>query len=180
MVGASYSGTGLVAQLRALADAAAEQMGFDPADVKFVLLDLAEQVMPEVGKKLGEGAMRVLRQRGIDVRLGLTLKEVHSDHVVLSDDSRIDTHTVAWVTAWVDPAGRCSHLRCPAPIRRGRRRRVPTRRQFAPPRSTRFGKERCWDAMSPPASATGGPRTTGTGTWVWSSISDRATRSPIR
>ena len=98
VVGASYSGTELVAQLRALADAAAEQMGFDPADVKFVLLDLAEQVMPEVGEKLGEAAMHVLRERGIDVRLGMTLKEVHSNHVVLSDDSRIDTHTVAWVT----------------------------------------------------------------------------------
>ena len=88
-----------MAQLRALA----EQMGFDPADVKFVLLDLAEQVMPEVGKKLGEGAMRVLRQGGIDVRLGLTLKEVHSDHVVLSDDSRIDTHAVAWVPDLTQP-----------------------------------------------------------------------------
>ena len=76
VVGASYSGTELAVQLRALADAAAEQMGFDPADVKFVLLDLAEQVMPEVGEKLGAAAMRVLRQRGIDVRLGITLKEV--------------------------------------------------------------------------------------------------------
>ncbi len=98
VVGASYSGTELVVQLRALADTAAEQMGFDADQVKFVLLDLAEQVMPEVGEKLGEGVRRVLQQRGIDVRLGLTLKEVHSDHVVLSDDSRIDTHTVAWVT----------------------------------------------------------------------------------
>ena len=98
VVGASYSGTELVAQLRALADAAAEQMGFDPSAVNFVLLDLADQVMPEVGEKLGDGAMRVLRQRGIDVRLGTTLKEVHSEHVVLSDDSRIDTRTVAWVT----------------------------------------------------------------------------------
>ncbi len=98
VVGASYSGTELVAQLRALADAAAEQMGFDPSAVHFVLLDLADQVMPEVGEKLGDGAMRVLRQRGIDVRLGTTLKEVHSEHVVLSDDSRIDTRTVAWVT----------------------------------------------------------------------------------
>ena len=98
VVGASYSGTELVAQLRALADAAAEQMGFDPSAVNFVLLDLADQVMPEVGEKLGDGAMRVLRQRGIDVRLGTTLKEVHSEHVVLSDDSQIDTRTVAWVT----------------------------------------------------------------------------------
>jgi NADH:ubiquinone reductase (H+-translocating) len=98
VVGASYSGTELVVQLRALADTAGEQMGFDPADVKFVLLDMAQQVMPEVGEKLGERVQRVLRHRGVDVRLGLTLKEVHADHVVLSDDSRINTHTVAWVT----------------------------------------------------------------------------------
>jgi NADH dehydrogenase len=98
VVGASYSGTELVLQLRALANAAAKQMNFDPDDVKFLLLDLAEQVMPEVGEKLGARAMRVLRRRGVDVRLGLTLNEVHPDHVVLSDDSRIDTHTVAWVT----------------------------------------------------------------------------------
>jgi ABC-type histidine transport system ATPase subunit len=50
VLGASYSGTELVAQLRALADAAAQQMGFDPVSVRFVLLDLAEQVMLEVGE----------------------------------------------------------------------------------------------------------------------------------
>jgi NADH:ubiquinone reductase (H+-translocating) len=98
VVGASYSGTELIVQLQALADTAAKQTGFDPADMKFVLLDMAEQVMPEVGEKLGKGVQRVLHQRGIDVRLGLTLKEVHADHVLLSDDTRIDTHTVAWVT----------------------------------------------------------------------------------
>ena len=98
VVGASYSGTELVAQLRALADSAAKQMGFDPAAVKFILLDLAEQVMPEVGKRLGDSAMRVLRARGIDVRLGMTLSEVGEDHVVLSDGARVATHTVAWVT----------------------------------------------------------------------------------
>jgi NADH dehydrogenase len=98
VVGASYSGTELAVQLRALADSAAKQMNFDPADVKFVLLDLADQVMPEVGEKLGAAAQRVLKARGIDVRLGITLKEVHAEHVVLSDDSLIRTHTVAWVT----------------------------------------------------------------------------------
>src|SRR4051795_5629821 len=98
VVGASYSGTELAVQLRALADSAAKQMNFDPAEVKFVLLDMAEQVMPEVGEKLGAAAMRVLKSRGIDIRLGVTLKEVHAEHVVLSDDSLIRTHTVAWVT----------------------------------------------------------------------------------
>ncbi|OBH14191.1 NAD(P)/FAD-dependent oxidoreductase [Mycobacterium sp. E1747] len=103
VVGASYSGSELTAQLRALADAAAKQMGFDRASVRFVLLDLADRVMPELGHKLGDAAMRVLRSRGVDVRLGTTLKEVHADHVVLSDDSRIDTYTVAWV-AGVTPS----------------------------------------------------------------------------
>jgi NADH:ubiquinone reductase (H+-translocating) len=98
VVGASYSGTELVLQLRALANAAAKQMNFDPDEVKFLLLDVAEQVMPEVGKTLGDRAQRVLRRRGVDVRLGLTLNEVHPDHVVLSDGSRVGTHTVAWVT----------------------------------------------------------------------------------
>ncbi|MDF2828624.1 MAG: FAD-dependent pyridine nucleotide-disulfide oxidoreductase, partial [Mycobacterium sp.] len=93
-----YSGTELAVQLRALADAAADQMGFDRTAVRFVLLDMAEQVMPEVGDRLGAAAMRVLQERGIDVRLGMTLKEVHADHVILTDDSRIDTRTVAWVT----------------------------------------------------------------------------------
>lgn len=103
VVGASYSGSELTAQLRALADAAAKQMGFARASVRFVLVDLADRVMPELGHKLGDAAMRVLRSRGVDVRLGTTLKEVHADHVVLSDDSRIDTYTVAWV-AGVTPS----------------------------------------------------------------------------
>lgn len=98
VVGASYSGTELAVQLRALADAAGQQMGFDPDSVRFVLLDLAEQVMPEVGEKLGASAQRVLKDKGIDVRLGVTLEEVHPDHVLLTDGTRIDTHTVAWVT----------------------------------------------------------------------------------
>jgi NADH dehydrogenase len=98
IVGASYSGTELAVQLRALADSAAKQMDFDPAAVRFILLDLAEQVMPEVGAKLGAAAQRVLKSRGVEVRLGITLKEVHAEHVVLSDDSLIRTHTVAWLT----------------------------------------------------------------------------------
>lgn len=98
VVGASYSGTELTAQLRALADAAAKHMDFEADDVKFLLLDLAQQVMPEVGERLGRKATNVLRRRGVDIRLGLTLKEVHADHVLLSDGSRVNTRTVAWVT----------------------------------------------------------------------------------
>ena len=140
VVGASYSGSELTAQLRALADAAAKQMGFDRASVRFVLLDLADHVMPEVGQKLGDAAMRVLRSRGIDVRLGTTLKEVHADHVVLT---RRFAHRYLHgsVGGWRDPvtadrraglgnragpaegAGRFAGTRSPRRVCRGRRRR---------------------------------------------------------
>ena len=41
-------------------------------------------------------AARMLEERGVQVRLGTRVKEVGSGHVVLSDGSRILTHTVIW------------------------------------------------------------------------------------
>ena len=98
VVGASYAGTELVAQLRGLADDAARHHRFRPSDVRFLLLDIADEVMPEVGPELGDRVLRVLRGRGIDVRLGVTLTRVDDDRVTLSDDSVIPARTVAWVT----------------------------------------------------------------------------------
>jgi NADH dehydrogenase len=98
VVGASYSGTELVSQLRGLADTAALHYGFDPAEARFLLLDLAKRVMPEVGPHLGDRVLEVLRRRGIDVRLGTTLTRVDDDEVTLSDNSVVPARTVAWVT----------------------------------------------------------------------------------
>lgn len=98
VVGASYAGTELVAQLRALADTYAARRGFDPGEIRFVLLDTADRVMPEVGEKLSDKVLSVLRGRGIDIRLGTSLKELTDEHVVLTDGTRVPTYTVAWVT----------------------------------------------------------------------------------
>nr|WP_198429327.1 FAD-dependent oxidoreductase [Nocardia bovistercoris] len=98
VVGASYAGTELVAQLRALADAYADRRGIERDEIRFLLLDTAKQVMPEVGERLGEKALEVLRGRGIDIRLETSLRSVADDHVVLTDGARVGTHTVAWVT----------------------------------------------------------------------------------
>ena len=99
VAGASYAGTELVAQLRGLADAAARQYGFAAGEVRFVLLDLAEHVMPEVGTRLGERALEALKHRGVDVRLRTTITSVTDDSVTLSDDTVVPARTVAWVTS---------------------------------------------------------------------------------
>lgn len=96
IVGASYAGAELVSQMRALADEAAKQRGFDPEKVRFVLLDVAPKVMPEVGDKLSAKVLEVLRQRNIDVRLETSLESVADDHVVLTDGTRVPTRTVVW------------------------------------------------------------------------------------
>lgn len=96
IVGASYAGTELVTQMRALADEVAAERHFDPASVRFVLLDVASQVMPEVGDKLSRKVLDVLRRRGIEVRLETSLDSVAHDHVVLTDGSKVPTRTVVW------------------------------------------------------------------------------------
>lgn len=98
VVGASYAGTELVAQLRGLTGDAARHYGFPPESVRFLLLDAADQVMPEVGPALGGRALRELRRRGVDVRLGVTLTRVEPDRVTLSDGSVVPARTVGWVT----------------------------------------------------------------------------------
>lgn len=103
IVGASYAGAELVSQMRALADEAAKQRGFDPDKVRFVLLDVASQVMPEVGESLSRKVLEVLRQRDIDVRLETSLESVADDHVVLTDGTRVPTRTVVWA-AGVTPS----------------------------------------------------------------------------
>lgn len=98
VAGASYAGTELVAQLRGLADAAARHHSFGPGEVRFVLLDTAEHVMPEVGTRLGDRTLEVLRRRGVEVRLQTTITRVTDDSVTLSDDTVVPARTVAWVT----------------------------------------------------------------------------------
>lgn len=98
VVGASYAGTELIAQLHALAQDHAEQRGHETEPARFVLLDLADRVMPEVGEELGDRALESLRERGIDVRLGTSLEELTAEEATLTDGDVIGTRTVAWVT----------------------------------------------------------------------------------
>ena len=97
VVGASYAGSELVGQLRALADVVADQRGFAASAVRFVLVDLADRVMPEIGASLADRALRVLQDRGIEVRLGTTVSEMDAVSVTLDDGTRVPTETVAWV-----------------------------------------------------------------------------------
>jgi len=101
VVGSSYSGTELIAQLCAMASVAVHDFGFEPGDVRLILVERSGRLMPELGPDLAERTEQVLKKRGVQFLTGVTLSRVAADHVILTDGTRIGTYTVAWVAGVV-------------------------------------------------------------------------------
>jgi NADH dehydrogenase len=60
------------------------------------LVDKGHAVLGAFSEKAQTYAAKMLEQRGVQLRLGTSVKEVASGHVVLSDGTVIPTHTVIW------------------------------------------------------------------------------------
>jgi NADH dehydrogenase len=70
--------------------------------MRWILVEATERVMPEIGPKLAEFAVRELRGRGIEIRTSTTLDAVTASTATLSDGEVVNTRTVVW-TAGVKP-----------------------------------------------------------------------------
>jgi NADH dehydrogenase len=96
-VGAGYTGTEFVAQMQRWVKMVAGRWDrTGPKDVLWVLVDVAEAVLPELGPRLGRSAMTLLRKRGVDVRLGVTITSADQTAVTLTNGDVIPTSTVVW------------------------------------------------------------------------------------
>ncbi|GAA2573553.1 FAD-dependent oxidoreductase [Streptomyces roseoviolaceus] len=97
VVGAGYTGTEVAAHGQMFTDAQVRKhplrQGLRP---RWILLDVAPRVLPEMDGKLSATADRVLRQRGVDVRMGTSVKEATPDGVVLTDGEFVETRTLVW------------------------------------------------------------------------------------
>ena len=65
-------------------------------ELRWLLVDQAPAVLPELGAQLGRPALRILRRRGLDVRLETTIEEITGRWVRLSGGATVPTHTVVW------------------------------------------------------------------------------------
>jgi NADH dehydrogenase len=63
---------------------------------KIILVDHGETVLGPFSKKAQSYAFKVLEQRGVQLRLGLLVKEVSERAVVLAEGTTIPAHTVIW------------------------------------------------------------------------------------
>ncbi|MFF6877643.1 FAD-dependent oxidoreductase [Streptomyces sp. NPDC012474] len=97
VVGAGYTGTEVAAHGQMFTDAQVRKhplrRGMRP---RWMLLDVAPRVLPEMDEKLSATADRVLRQRGVDVRMGTSVKEATHEGVALTDGEFVETRTLVW------------------------------------------------------------------------------------
>ena len=102
-VGAGYAGVEALAELSDLVE---DAMRFYPQlrDVprRWVLVDAAPKILPEIPSRLGEYAARELTERGIEIHVGTTLRSVSAGEVELAEGVHIPTRTLVW-TAGVAP-----------------------------------------------------------------------------
>jgi len=112
-VGGGYAGLEALAELQ---DFAADAIERYPRarlhGMRWVLVEASDRVLPEIDAGLAEYALRELRGRGIDIRLGTTLEEVGPTHARLSTGERLPTRTVVW-TAGVAPHPSLRNLAVP-------------------------------------------------------------------
>ncbi|MEU6999604.1 NAD(P)/FAD-dependent oxidoreductase [Nonomuraea sp. NPDC046570] len=103
-VGAGFAGVEALAELEDMAkDSTRYYRNITPSDVRWVLVEATNRVLPEVGPEMGQWTLEQLRERNIDVRLDTRLVSCVGGHVVLSDGEEFDAETLVW-TAGVKPS----------------------------------------------------------------------------
>jgi NADH dehydrogenase len=119
-VGAGYAGVEALAELADLVrDALRHYPKLAGVRQRWVIVDYAPKILPEIPSRLGEYAAAELASRGIEIRVKTSLQAVEAHACELSDGTRIETETVVWTAGvrpnpilaeWGLPVGERGHL----------------------------------------------------------------------
>jgi NADH dehydrogenase len=103
-VGGGYAGIEALAEMEDMARSALRYYSeLDDSDMRWVLVEATQRVLPEVDPDMGAYTVEQLRHRGMDIRLGTRLESCVDGVVVLSDGDRFEADTIVW-TAGVKPS----------------------------------------------------------------------------
>jgi NADH dehydrogenase len=112
-VGAGYAGVEALAEL---SDLVRDALRFYPrlkkAPQRWVLVDAAPKILPEIPMRLGDYAARELARRGVEIRVSTRLDSLDAESASLTDGEHIPTHTLVW-TAGVRPNAAVSKFGLP-------------------------------------------------------------------
>jgi NADH dehydrogenase len=112
-VGAGYAGVEALAEMHELVrDALRYYPEIRHEPQRWILVDAAPKILPEIPTGLGEYAGKQLMKRGIEIRVGTTLEQLEPHAATLSGGERIPTNTLVW-TAGVRARPEISQLGLP-------------------------------------------------------------------
>ncbi len=96
-VGGGFAGIEALGEIEDMArDAARMFDGIRREDMRFVLVEGAGRILPEVGEELGGYAIEQLRARGIEIHLNTFLESCIDGHIKLSTGEEFEADTVVW------------------------------------------------------------------------------------
>ncbi|MEU6540861.1 NAD(P)/FAD-dependent oxidoreductase [Streptomyces sp. NPDC047000] len=102
-VGGGYAGVEALAELEDMARYTTRYYrNVQPEDMRWILVEASDRILPEVGAALGRYTLAELRRRNIQVLLDTRLESCAGRVAVLSDGRRLPTRTLVW-TAGVRP-----------------------------------------------------------------------------
>jgi NADH dehydrogenase len=96
VVGAGYTGTEVAAHGQLFTNQLAARHPRLTTPPKWMLLDIADRVLPELHEQLSRTAHAVLDQRGVEILLHTSVKEARADGVQLSNGRFVPTRSLIW------------------------------------------------------------------------------------
>jgi NADH:ubiquinone reductase (H+-translocating) len=112
-VGGGYTGVEALAELEDMAHSACRYFPtISPHEMRWVLIEATDRILPTVTAELADYSLRVLRSRGIEVLLETTLEQVAEGVLTLSDGQELAADTLVWV-AGVAPNALAAELGLP-------------------------------------------------------------------
>ncbi len=96
-VGAGYAGVEALAELSDLVrDALRHYPRLRAVRQRWVLVDAAPKILPEIPSRLGDYAAAQLQRRGVEIHVSTRLESADATGVLLSDGRRIESGTLVW------------------------------------------------------------------------------------
>ena len=104
VVGGGFAGIEALAELEDMTeDAVNYYPSIDKKDLRWVLIEASDRILPEVGPEMGEWTAEQLRERGIELKMKTFLQSCEGGLVKTSDGDEFESATIVW-TAGVKPS----------------------------------------------------------------------------
>jgi len=96
-IGGGYAGIEALAEIEDMARHACDDYpDIGPDDLRWVLVEATDRILPEVSPAMGRYTVRQLEQRGIEIRLRCRVTSLVNRHVELDDGTEFDADTIVW------------------------------------------------------------------------------------